>query len=92
MDQFRVGGQQEYTLVQRQKGFQSADDLANVDEILRAGVEVATILELVVRNHNMICLEGSVPNSPVRKYIMKSIELNYITIAHLQILGNSTFS
>ena len=33
----------------------------------------------------MISLEGSTPNSPVRKYMMKSAPLNFITADDLQI-------
>jgi hypothetical protein len=79
------GGQQEYTREKRQADFRKADDLANMDEIVRAGVEVTTILELVVRNHVMISLEGSAPNSPVRRYIMRTAALNYVTADDLQI-------
>jgi hypothetical protein len=86
------GGYQEYTLQERQAGFQKADNLANVDEIVRAGVEIAPVLELVVRNHVIISLEGSTLNSPVRKYVMKNAAINFITASHLQIRRNSTAS
>jgi hypothetical protein len=43
---------------------------AKTDEIMCAGVQVAPpIVELVVRNHNAISLDGSAHNSPIRKYV-----------------------
>ncbi|MGB8036179.1 MAG: hypothetical protein WCF03_20380 [Nitrososphaeraceae archaeon] len=73
------GGQQGYDLELRKAEFQKADQLANMDEILRAGVQVAPIVELIVRNHNVISLKGSAPSSPIRTYIMKSASLTYVT-------------
>ena len=42
------GGEGEYNLEQRKVGFQKADQLANKDEIVRMGVQVAPIVELVI--------------------------------------------
>lgn len=58
------GGQLRYTIEERIVGFAKVDVWANSDEILRAGVEVAPILELIVRKHDVISLEGADKNSP----------------------------
>lgn len=46
-----------------------AEDYAAGDPICRIGVQVAPILELVIRQHPMISLEGAPPNSLVRTYL-----------------------
>lgn len=43
--------------------------MAKENEIIRTGVEVAPIVELLVRDKNLISLEGSDDSSPIRKYI-----------------------
>jgi hypothetical protein len=58
-----------YDTNKRQSGFQTADAYANKDEIFRSGVEVATILELIIREQPQISLEGAASNSPIRKYV-----------------------
>jgi hypothetical protein len=57
------GRQQEYNFELRKAGLQKADNSAKTDEIVCAGVQVAPIVELVVRNHNAISLDGSAHNS-----------------------------
>jgi hypothetical protein len=79
------GGEGEYNLDQRKVGFQKADQLANTDELVRVGVQVTPIVELVVRNHNFISLEGSVPNSHIRKYTMENELISCITSNDLRI-------
>ena len=73
------GGQQPYTTTQRIQAFKAVDKLASNDEIVRSGVEVAPIVELFVRSHNIISLEGCDSNSPIRKYIKKDAVLQCIT-------------
>jgi hypothetical protein len=73
------GGQQPYTTTQRILEFKAADKLASNDEIIRSGVEVAPIVELLVRSHHFISLEGCDSDSPIRKYVKKDAVLQYIT-------------
>jgi hypothetical protein len=55
--------------------------LASNDEVIRSGVEVAPIVELLVRSHDFISLEGCDSDSPIRKYVKKDAAavLQYIT-------------
>jgi hypothetical protein len=64
-----TGGQQNYTLEQRQADFREADTYALNDYISLLGVQIAPILELVIRSHDKISLEGAEANSEVRKYL-----------------------
>lgn len=73
------GGKQPYTISERKQGFKATDNLASNDEIIRSGVELAPIVELFVRSHDVISLEGCDSNSPIRKYIKKDAALQYIT-------------
>ena len=73
------GGKQPYTISEREQGFKATDNLASNDEVIRSGVEVAPIVELFVRSHDVISLEGCDSNSPIRKYIKKDAALQYIT-------------
>lgn len=63
------GVEQEYDLKLRKEGFQAADDYADRDEIFRTGVQVSTILELIIRQHSQISLEGANQTSEVRRYL-----------------------
>jgi hypothetical protein len=63
------GGQQNYTPEQRKADFQAADTYAQNDRICMLGVQIAPILELMVRSHENISLEGADPNSEIRKYL-----------------------
>jgi hypothetical protein len=78
-------GEQPYSLESRKAGFQKADELASKDEIVRAGVQVTPILELIVRDHEFISLEGSEPNSHIRRYIIESAPLSYVTSNDLRL-------
>jgi hypothetical protein len=73
-----TGGQQEYDLKLRKEGFQEADNYAGKDEVIRIGVEVSSILELIIRSHPHISLEGAKFTSPVRRYL-KIKDKNHIT-------------
>lgn len=83
------GGQQPYTISERVGGFKAADNLSSNDEIIRSGVEVAPIVELFVRSHDVISLEGCDSNSPIRRYIKKDATLQYITSNDIQIVINN---
>jgi hypothetical protein len=80
-----LGGQQPYELKDRIAGFREADGLASSDEIVRSGVQIAPILELLIRPHNVISLEGSVDNSEVRRYIKRGSTIQQLTPNDLQI-------
>ena len=67
-------GEQPYTIEKKIKGFAIADSWASNDEILRAGVEVAPILELLVRKHDAISLEGADKKSPIRRYLEATVD------------------
>jgi hypothetical protein len=73
------GGQQWYTTTERIQAFKAVDKLASNDEIVRTGAEVAPVVELLVRSHNFISLEGCDSDSPIRKYVKKDAVLQYIT-------------
>lgn len=81
------GGQQSYTIEKRKEGFAKVDSWASQDEILRAGVEVAPILELHVRKHDVISLEGASTNSPIRKYLNLTTNDKFVKRADLAILA-----
>jgi hypothetical protein len=80
-------GEKVYELNDRISGFRDTDNMTKENEIVRTGVEVAPIFELLVRDNNIISLEGSDDNSPIRKYIKKLSILQYITPNDLQIKG-----
>jgi hypothetical protein len=83
---YNIGkGDKAYELSDRISGFRQADDMAKENEIIRTGVEVAPIVELLVRDKNLISLEGSDDSSPIRKYIKKHSTLPRITSNDLQI-------
>jgi hypothetical protein len=63
-----AGGEKEYTPEEREGDFKAADSYANKDEIFRTGVEVAPILELIIRKKKQISLEGAKRNSPIWRY------------------------
>lgn len=63
------GGQQNYTLHQRQVDFQIADSYAQDDRVCMLGIQIAPILELVIRSHDKISLEGAEAGSGIRKYL-----------------------
>jgi hypothetical protein len=63
------GGEEEYTPEQREADFKAADNYAKKDEIFCAGVEVAPILELIIRKKKEISLEHAVRNSPIWRYV-----------------------
>jgi hypothetical protein len=52
-----VGGEQEYTPEKRKAEFKAADNYSNKCEIFCTGVEVVTILELIIRKKKQISLE-----------------------------------
>jgi hypothetical protein len=64
-----AGGEEEYTPEQREADFNAADNYAKKDEIFCAGVEVAPILELIIRKKKEISLERAKRDSPIWKYI-----------------------
>jgi uncharacterized membrane protein len=66
-------GEEEYTLEQRKADFKLADSYANKDEIFRAGVQVATILELIIRKKRNISLEGAKHDSSIWKYVRTGV-------------------
>jgi hypothetical protein len=67
-------GEGEYTLEQRRADFELADSYANKDEVLRAGVQVATILELIIRKKRNISLEGAKFDSSIWKYVRTGVD------------------
>lgn len=73
------GGQQWYAITERIQAFKAVDKLASNDEIVRIGAEVAPVVELLVRSHDFISLEGCDSDSPIRKYVKKDAVLQYIT-------------
>jgi hypothetical protein len=80
-------GEKAYELSDRVLGFREVDKMTKENEIVRTGVEVAPIIELLVRDNNVISLEGSEDTSPIRKYIKKYSTLQSITSNDLQIKG-----
>ncbi len=62
-------GEKEYTPEERRADFKLADSYAKKDEIFRAGVQVATILELIIRRKRNISLEGAKHDSSIWKYV-----------------------
>jgi hypothetical protein len=73
-----TGGQQEYDLKLRKEGFQEADNYAGKDDVICIGVQVSPILELIIKSHPHISLEGAKFTSPVRRYL-KVKDKNNIT-------------
>jgi hypothetical protein len=63
-------GQEEYTPRQREADFKGADNYAIKNEIFRAGVEVCTILELMIRHHPQISLAKAALDSSTRRYVL----------------------
>jgi len=63
------GGEKEYTPEERETDFKAADNYAKKDEIFCAGVEVAPILELIIRKKKEISLERAERNSPIWRYV-----------------------
>jgi hypothetical protein len=66
------GGEEEYTPEQREADFKAADNYAKKDEIFYAGVEVAPILELIIRKKKQISLERAKHDSPIWKYVKRT--------------------
>ncbi len=64
-----AGGEKEYSPEERDASFKAADNYANMDEIFRTGVEVATIFELIIRKKKEISLERAKRNSPIWRYL-----------------------
>jgi hypothetical protein len=64
-----------------------AEQYAMQDSIVKYGVEIAPIVELIIRNHTTISLVGSQPSASIWKYIKKKDRstLEYITANDLQI-------
>lgn len=81
------GGKQEYDAEGRKKEFQAAEQYAMQDNIVKHGVEIAPIVELIVRNHTTLSLIGSQSSASIWKYIKKidRSTLGYITANDLQI-------
>jgi hypothetical protein len=67
-------GEEEYTLEKRRADFELADSYAKKDEIFRAGVQVATILELIIRKKRNISLEGAKHDSSIWKYVRTGVD------------------
>lgn len=82
------GGQQNYTLQQRQADFRAADTYAEDDRICLLCVQIALILELLIRSHEKISLEGAEASSEVRKYL-KVKGKNDITKEDIEIWNDS---
>lgn len=81
------GGKQKYDTEERKKEFQVAEQYAMQDSIVRHGVEIAPIVELIVRNHTTISLKGSQSSTSIWKYIknVDRLTLEYITANDLQL-------
>jgi len=62
-------GEEEYTPEQREADIKAADNYAKKDEIFCAGVEIAPILELIIRKKKQISLERANHDSPIWKYV-----------------------
>jgi hypothetical protein len=69
-----VEGEKEYTLEQRRTDFELADSYAKKDEIFRAGVQVAPILELIIRKKRNISLVGAKRSSSIWKYVRTIVD------------------
>ena len=72
------GGEEEYTPEQREADFKAADNYAKKDEIFCAGVEVAPILELIIRKKKQISLERAKHDSPIWKYVKGTAHDKYV--------------
>lgn len=81
-------GQQNYTLPQMQADFREADAYAQDDGLCLLGVQIAPILELFIRTHDKISLEGAEADSEVRKYL-KVKGKNDITKEDIEILNDN---
>ena len=73
------GGEEEYTPKQREADFKTADNYAKKDEIFCAGVEVAPILELIIRKKKQISLECAKRNSPIWRYLKHNADEKSMT-------------
>jgi hypothetical protein len=84
-----LGGKQEYDVRLRTREFQAAEQYAIQDNIVKYGVQIAPIVELIVRNHTTISLEGSQPSASIWRYIKKidRSTLENITENDLQIIS-----
>jgi hypothetical protein len=83
------GGQQNYTPEQRKADFQAADTYAQDDRVCMLGVQLAPVLELLVRSYENISLEGANPNSEIRKYL-KVKDKNVISKEDIEIRVDSS--
>jgi hypothetical protein len=86
----QTGGQQEYDFELRKEGFQEADSYAGNDEIIRIGVEICPILELIIRSHPNISLQGAKVTSPVRRYL-KIKDKDFVTKEDLDFSSNKEY-
>ena len=77
------GGQQTYTIQQKEADFRVADSSAREDHISLLGVQIAPILELLIRSHTTISLEGAELNSEVRKYLKVKRLILFAILIHL---------
>lgn len=68
------GGEEGYTPDQREADFKAAENYAKKDEVFRAGVEVAAILELILRKKETISLERAERSSPIWRYIKSNAD------------------
>ena len=82
-----VQGEEEYSPEQRKADFKAADDYAKKDEIFRAGVQVATMLELIIRRKKDISLQGAKHDSPIWKYIIDGADPNSVNQEDLLVCG-----
>jgi hypothetical protein len=82
-----AGGEEEYSPEQRKADFKVADDYAKKDEIFRAGVQAAPILEFIIRRKKDISLQGAKRDSPIWKYIRDCADPNSVTQEDLLVCG-----
>ncbi len=66
--------EKEYTLEKRRADFELANSYAKKDEIFRASVQAATILELIIRKKRNISLEGAKHDSSIWKYVRPGVD------------------
>lgn len=73
-----AGGEEEYTPEQREADFNAANNYAKKDEIFCADVEVAPILELIIRKKKEISLERAKRDPPIWKYINGTVHDKHV--------------
>jgi hypothetical protein len=81
-------GEEEYSPEQRRADFEAADNYAKKDEIFHAGVQVATILELIIMKKRNISLEGSKHDSPIWNYVRNDADSKSVNQGDLLVCGD----